>query len=200
MAEEFKACLVADCNANAHHTAEGRRGYCMCHYRRFMKYGDPETRKRAIDGDPQKWLYDHAGYEGEGCLKWPFATRKDGYGHVRFAGTQMYVARAMCLIIHGPPPQEGMHGAHSCGKGHEGCIHPKHVYWATPVENIGDRMRHGTSNRGRAKNQVLTEQMVRMAKQMRARGSRICDIARHFDVRYKTLSLIFYGKSWTWVQ
>lgn len=198
MADKFKACLVKDCNANAHGSAEGRRGYCMCHYRRFLKYGDAEVRKRAVDGDPQRWLYSHAEYRGDGCLTWPFSTREDGYGNVRFSGTEMYAARAMCLIVHGDPTEDGMHAAHECGKGKSGCVHPQHVYWATPSENLADKLRHGTSNRGKGK--ILTEDIVRRAKQLHADGMRTSDIARELQVRYRTLRNVFDGKSWTWVQ
>jgi hypothetical protein len=52
--------------------------------------------------------------------------------------------RVMCKLAHGPAPTPKHHAAHSCGKGHEACINPKHLRWATPRENAADAKLHGT--------------------------------------------------------
>ncbi|WP_425339241.1 hypothetical protein [Methylorubrum extorquens] len=50
----------------------------------------------------------------------------------------------MCALVHGPAPSEKHQVAHSCGKGHTGCVSPKHLRWATPLENANDKRLHGT--------------------------------------------------------
>jgi hypothetical protein len=36
----------------------------------------------------------------------------------------------MCELVNGPPPL-GALAAHSCGRGHDGCVDPRHLRWAT---------------------------------------------------------------------
>jgi hypothetical protein len=55
--------------------------------------------------------------------------------------------RVMCEIAHGPKPAPGFVAAHTCGKGREGCVNPRHLRWASQKENMADKLLHGTSNR-----------------------------------------------------
>jgi hypothetical protein len=94
----------------------------------------------------QKWLDDHAGYKGDGCLIWPFSGPR-GYGHFKCNGKRSYAHRYMCTLIHGDPPSDKHQASHSCGRGHEGCVHPLHLSWKTQSENQLDRRIHGTTKR-----------------------------------------------------
>ncbi len=51
----------------------------------------------------------------------------------------------MCELAHGEPPTPTHEAAHSCGRGHEGCVHPKHLSWKTQSGNQLDRREHGTT-------------------------------------------------------
>ena len=48
----------------------------------------------------------------------------------------------MCFLAHGEPPTPDHVAAHSCGKGRDGCVHPKHLRWATSSENALDLSVH----------------------------------------------------------
>ena len=68
----------------------------------------------------------------------------------------------MCFLANGDPPFEKADAAHSCGKGHEGCVHPKHLSWKTRLENVADTYVHDTIMRGeRHFNARLTEDDVK---------------------------------------
>jgi hypothetical protein len=54
----------------------------------------------------------------------------------------------MCILAHGEPELPKHEAAHSCGKGHLGCVNPKHLSWKTPAGNCADKRAHGTDNRG----------------------------------------------------
>lgn len=81
------------------------------------------------------WLKAHVAYEGEGCLIYPFSRNEKGYGQVGVNGKILKAHRVMCTLAHGEPPEPWYHAAHSCHKGHDGCVHPKHLDWKTPTEN-----------------------------------------------------------------
>lgn len=59
------------------------------------------------------------------------------------------VSRLVCEYINGKAPSPEHEAAHNCGKGHEGCVNPLHMRWATRAENFSDKVIHGTSMRGK---------------------------------------------------
>lgn len=91
------------------------------------------------------WLREHAAYEGDDCLIWPFfRLQPGGYGSFGFNGRLYYAHRMMCEMVHGAPPTPEHHAAHSCGRGHDGCVNPNHLSWKTASENLLDKRGHGT--------------------------------------------------------
>ena len=133
-------CSVKDCDGDFH-----CHGYCYKHYIRWKRHGDPlyskiET-KRAMVTKAIAWTSNK-------CLFWPWGTAGEGYAVMRLNGEMIYVSRLVCEQIHGAPPTPFHQTAHSCGKGHLGCIAGNHVRWATRAENEQDKKQHGTYYRG----------------------------------------------------
>lgn len=91
------------------------------------------------------FLRERVTYDGPGCLIWPFYRRSTGYGTLSVCKRQNYAHRFMCELVNGPPPSPDHEAAHSCGNGHGGCVHPKHLSWKTASENHLDRRGHGTA-------------------------------------------------------
>jgi hypothetical protein len=81
----------------------------------------------------QKWLEDHVGYDKDDCLIWPFSSTR-GYGHFKCNGVRSYAHRYMCTLVHGEPPSDEHQASHSCGKGHQKCVSPRHLSWKTQSE------------------------------------------------------------------
>lgn len=124
------------------------RGYCDPHYKRFRIYGDP-LGGGTVRGAPAEWLRTAAKYQGEDCLIWPFACDREGRARVVFPGMKTkWASRVICHLAHGPAPTPRHEAAHSCGRGHEGCVSPMHLRWATTKENHADRREHGTHPEG----------------------------------------------------
>jgi hypothetical protein len=70
-----------------------------------------------------EWIEGHADYlQKDCCLIWPFGRNSTGYGLVTIDGEQTYAHRAMCKRVHGEPPTPEHQAAHSCGRGHDGCL------------------------------------------------------------------------------
>lgn len=174
------------------------RGWCKLHYYRWRRRGDlsnPEVHR----GDCLKWIRAHINHEGEGCLTWPYARLKNGRGVVLFQGRMQLTGRVMCILAHGDPPQAKMEAAHRCGMGHEGCVHPGHLYWATPSQNRNDRKDHGTEPRGEsAPWSKLTESDVRTIRRMAA-THRHADIAAQFSVSRSMVGKIVARQAWSHV-
>lgn len=167
-------------------------GYCFKHYARNKKYGSPNGWQTA-KGTLPEWIEKHLGYTSDECLVWPFATIK-GYGVIGICGKNITVSRLICERLYGPPPTPKHQAAHSCGKGHEGCVSPIHVRWATRKENESDKFLHGTSMRG--KNSKLT-----VAQILEIKRSTLSNIA--LGVKHgccpDNIRAIRNGRSWAWL-
>lgn len=170
------------------------RGWCKRHYDRWRRHGNPDICLKPLSarGDPAKWLRENCSRSGDECLIWPFAKFPDGRAHMNGAKP----TRLMCELAHGKPPSSRHEAAHSCGKGHEACINPVHLRWATPVENQADRVQHGTLLMGsRLPQSKLTEddvlQIRALSKTMQQK-----EIATLFNVGKTCIHKILKGVSW----
>lgn len=197
---QFAHCAFEGCGGNSHWLANGRKGWCHTHYMRWHRHGSTETKLRAANGEPAHWIKAHIAFDGPDCLLWPFAKTK-GYGKATDEnGTSDYACRIMCESVNGPPPFQNADSAHSCGNGHLGCVHPKHLRWATKTQNALDRYEHGTMRLGaNVHNAVLTEAMVLEARRLKSQGLPITQIASRLGGSYEALKQMFQGKSWSWL-
>ncbi|MCZ0964602.1 hypothetical protein, partial [Paracoccus benzoatiresistens] len=134
MPESRSMCSVKDCEKPKH-----ARGLCQMHNRRRQMPGTPLVKRLHSETDFRvKWIDEHARHHGNECLIWPFAAGDRKRGVLTYGGKVMSAPKAMCLAAHGEPPTAKHESAHSCGKGHLGCVHPGHLSWKTRKENRAD--------------------------------------------------------------
>lgn len=82
------------------------------------------------------------------CIYWPFSRSNEGYPRINRNGKPTPTSRWVCELVHGPAPSPEYEAAHSCGRGHLGCINPNHLRWDTRKGNFADKLIHGTDTRG----------------------------------------------------
>lgn len=140
-------------------------------------------------------------FAGNECLTFPFARSKEGYGHISDKTYGTALAHVYVLDrTKGSKPTETHEGCHSCGKGHEGCVNPNHLYWGTRAQNMADRKTHGVFvpppfKPGDANgNHVLSEAQAFAIKMSRAKG---VDLADAYGVSPSTVSAIRTGRLWS---
>lgn len=185
----MRLCSLSECGQK--HFCQG---FCRVHFERWKRHGNPHVCLKPMvkRGEPLRWLREHASHIGGDCLLWPFARFPDGRAHMK-AGKP---SRIMCELAHGPAPSPRHEAAHSCGKANDGCVNPRHLRWATPVENAADKERHGTviwgERHGGAK---LTSDDVRHIIQLRGTIPQK-DIAARFGVAESCISKILNGGGW----
>jgi hypothetical protein len=187
-------CNVIGCTKPVH-----GKGMCSRHYTRWIRHGDPLA--GATDkGATGKFLNEVVpNHQSDDCLIWPFA-RNHGYAVLRRSGRTLIVSRLVCEAANGPPPTPEHEAAHSCGKGHLGCVNEKHLRWATHAENMSEGVDHGTSPRGeRQGNAKLTRDDVVEIRALKGSLSQQA-IAEKFGVTRGAIRGIYRGTNWAWLE
>ena len=187
-------CTVEGCASTA-----SKKGMCNAHYLRKRRHGDANFVARPGNGSVREWIESHLDFAGDDCLIWPFARGRDGRGRMYTEDGAAQAHRVMCTLVLGEPPTPKHEAAHSCGKGHEGCVNPRHLKWATPRENAADRKAHGTEVLGEARwSAKLNRSQVRRIRAIPE--SRTCaEIAEAFGVGTETIRDIRKGRTWKWL-
>lgn len=190
-----RICSIPECGK----PAKGR-GWCGAHWNRWRSHGDPLGGRTAW-AEPLRYIHDTVlAFKGHDCLVWPFSRDNHGRARIRVDGTPKQTPRIICELVYGPAPTRLHQAAHSCGKGHEGCVNPIHLRWATPSENQMDRIGHGTGNRGdRHAHAKLSDQDVREIRRMCAAGTLQKDAAALFGLSAATVSMVLARKRWGWL-
>ena len=152
-----------------------------------------------MKGAAKVFIYKAASYGGDDCLLWPFKPTGFGYGQVLFGGKNIRAHRLVCRLVHGEAPSPQHHVAHSCGT--PLCVAPKHLRWATRIENEADKLLHGTQARGETHGaSKLTEADVRAIRASYSKGQQTYfTLATQYGVAWTTISSIINRYSWKWV-
>lgn len=189
-----RLCSIPDCDKPLH-----ARGWCNAHYELWRKHGDPMGGGTSW-GEPLRYLSEVVlPYTSDECLPWPYSRDDTGYAIMRTDGRAARVSRLACEARHGPPPTPKHEAAHSCGKGHLGCVNQMHLDWKTHTENMADKLVHGTHNRGeRCGSAKLTEADVLAIREMKGMLPH-AEIARQYGICRQTIGLIHSGKRWAWL-
>lgn len=132
------------------------------------------------------------GHRGSACVFWPFTRDTSGYGQCAQDGKLVRAHRLMCEMTYGPAPDSKSEAAHSCGRGHEGCVNPNHISWKTTTENKLDTVAHGNGKKAGGPRRKLTDEQV--AEIRRLKGTKTYrEMASMFGVHYRTVGLIATG-------
>lgn len=157
---------------------------------------NPQPNKRRGKGEAYTFLLALVGHQGNECVTFQFSRNDEGYGSLAYDRKQYKAHRLMCQLAHGEPPTAEHTAAHTCGKGHEGCVNPNHLEWKTQAENVADRKAHGTqvSSRWGYKGR-LTEQQIEYVRSMRGIKPHRA-LARELGVSNSCITGLLTGKTW----
>lgn len=189
----MKICSVEHCERK-HYC----KSFCSKHYQMWFKYGDPlYWEKNSGVG----WIENNADHQSDECLIWPKSRLTNGYPVVNTKEGQKRIAsRVMCEVAHGMPPDPSMEAAHSCGNGHKGCVNPRHLRWATRMDNSHDKYGHGTHLYGeKAPWSILTEDDVKYILNKEKSGGPAA-LAKKFGVSKWTIYSIRQRRIWRHVE
>jgi len=120
------------------------------------------------------------------CLLWTAAHHPDGYGSFGYSpGVIMNAQRAAWILRFGSIP-ENIHVLHKCDV--PSCVNVEHLFLGTQNDNNKDAGRKGRLPwREKHHNNKYTRQLVRVARQLRARGNGFREIAERMSIPIGTI-------------
>lgn len=192
--------LVRQCEVEGCGRPHRAKGFCTPHYQRFCTHGDPKGGRptSTARGEARAWLNAHKNFTGDDCLIWPFGRGQRGYGKIGAKRSTKFAHRLMCEYRHGPPPTAKHEAAHSCGRGHLGCVNPQHLSWKTRLENCADMQVHGTVIRGERqwKTKLTTVEVIAIRS---SKGLSRKELAEKYGVHRFTIGNILRRSTWGWL-
>lgn len=148
---------------------------------------------KASNGAPMRFAHEVAlRHDSDECLMWPFGSKK--YPDIPVGGKTVRVNRYICGLAHGPAPSSEHQAAHWCGNTR--CANPRHLRWATCLENMRDKERHGTKLLGERNPKArLSVEDVRLIRSLKGQIPR-AELAARFGVTPEHIWGICIRKAW----
>ena len=130
--------------------------------------------------------------ETDECILWPYGTSGSGYGHVWHKG-RMEKTHRLALVLATGEGRPGLDAAH--GPCHtKTCMNVRHLSWKTRSDNLRDKVRDGTHDRGeRHYSARLTEAQ---AREILASTERAVDLAQRYGIARQTVNGIRSRRNW----
>jgi hypothetical protein len=150
---------------------------------------------RPGQGKGLRFLREHVAYDGDDCLIWPLGRNANGHGQVSIKGRVRRAHRVMCCMAHGEPPTPSHEAAHSCGRGHDACVNPRHLSWKTREENQADRYAHQRLPPRRVRVKLTREQVAEI-RVLAAAGATNTELAARFNVSRPNIRQVVKGQTW----
>lgn len=170
-----------------------RKGYCYAHYLRLWRHGDANAGGYSR-GQARRFIDDHVNFQGDQCLQWPFFRNNGGYGDIQHPTIEGLAHRVMCVLAHGWPVDNNDEAAHLCGKGHEGCVNPRHLAWKSRIDNIHDKVDHGTQPWGQDVH--FAKLTLEQAKRVKYGNEPGTTMAKELNVSTQTIYNIRANRTW----
>lgn len=151
-------------------------------------------RVSAPKGELVKFFYESLKTETDDCILWIYAKLESGYGVLTVNG-KSHKAHRLALSLSTPQPPNKPFALHNCLS--KSCFNPRHLRWGDDTDNMRDRIKDGTSPRGRKHGlNKLSEDDIRAIRE--DTRSQVL-IAKEYKVNQTNISAIKTGKSWAWL-
>lgn len=189
-----RICTVDGCAAS-----HFGRGYCVKHYKRWYKHGDPLAGSTEW-GAAKRFIENAATETTDECIIYPFYRNSEGYGWMRYGDGNKGSHVVVAMLAHGPKPTPKHEACHTCGNGHNGCVNPRHIYWGLRSDNVRDAYRHGTAFGGKhspfgqaAHAAKYSDELIAHVKAALQSGETTTSVSRRTGISQSHISRIKHG-------
>ncbi len=142
-----------------------------------------------------EYLVESIEAETDDCMNWPYAKRVNGYGGITIKNKALLVHRVVAELKLGKPPTGKTHVLHSCHN--TCCFNPKHLRYGSREDNMADKLKDGTHNRGsrNGRSKLTPEQVLEIREDNRP----LPEIAKQYGVATQTIDDIRHRRRWAWL-
>lgn len=129
MVQTTRKCSIEDCGRKR----ETAKGWCLLHYKRWKRHGDPLKRLRKRFQTPEESFKARTEETAEGCIIWTGEVWRNGYGGINIPGGRKTGAhRYAWERVNGRIP-EGKHIDHTCFN--RRCVNVEHLRMVDRYQN-----------------------------------------------------------------
>ena len=187
-------CQIDGCGKPARHL-----GWCVAHYKRYNRYGDPLAGASPHYKTPEEAFLARSCHRDTGCIEWTGSSDAKGYGQLRIDGKLIKAHRYAVERSNGPTP-DGMVVMHLCDN--PKCVNIDHLQIGSQKQNVHDMdgkgRRINKQPKGSANgNSKLTDDDVRA---IRRDTRRQVDIAATYGIAQTVVSKIKLHQAWRHVK
>lgn len=193
-----KRCQLPECSASP-----SVRGWCIPHYQRWRRHGDPRAGIGFPPGVPlvnQIALRTDRSGGPDACWPWLGPRTADGYGRIRRNGKKVYVTHIVYKLEHGRLP-EGICVLHHCDN--PPCVNYRHLFAGTRGDNNRDRVQKGRGGdlvgekNGRAR--LTVDQVKEIRRRHAAEAATPRQLAGEYGVTAAAIRLLIKRRNWSHV-
>lgn len=192
-----RACSVANCKSTIRVYANPQ--YCLSHWRRWKRYGDPTQFYNSFGDTPAERFWSQVALTADDsrCWLWTGKVQRKGYPRRKYAGG-MYLGHHIAWhLTYGRFPQ-GEVLRHKCDNPR--CVNPKHLVEGTSLQNVEDRqLRNRQAKGSRIACARLKESDIPFIRKALAEGIEMPIIAKQFNVGPTAIHSIKRGITWSHV-
>lgn len=117
-------------------------GYCLAHYKRFRRWGDPSIKRPTAPVSERFW--SKVRKSEDGCWEWIAGRQGTGYGLFHISKGESALAHRFSFEFHVGPIPEGLVIDHLCRN--RLCVNPDHLEPVTDEENRRRGAGYGIQN------------------------------------------------------
>ncbi len=191
-----RICIIPHCGVSVRVSLNG---YCLNHYRRWKRYGNPLQFYDTVGDTPVDRFWSIVDRTGGTDACWLFTGKRvrKGYGRRKYNGKYHLAHHIAWHITYGEFPKDCL--LHSCDN--PPCVNPKHLRQGDHYENVRDRQKRQRQSRGEVHPHAkLKASDIPAIREALARKERMTDIAKRYNVFPTTIFGIKHRLTWKHVE
>ncbi len=191
--KSIKICAAKGCVARGIYSIS----YCPKHYKRWKKYGNPNTTTlkcgEGVSKEERFWSKVIVTANAERCWEWQGSIVSGGYGGASYKNKSIRAHVLAWYFTYRKFPTKFL--LHSCDN--PPCVNPNHLREGTHQQNMDDAVKRNRFPKGEASYlaKLTNEKVIQIRELLKTKITQTA-IALQFGIDQSTVSYIKSGRNW----